>query len=101
MIDPLYALILISQDAIVGEHSGEGVLALEATIDCEILSIEHIFPRPGLIEAIWESGIQIGFTIPVKFVVGRWDETGVVKGYWMIFFNLRFLFMLLDFYFNF
>ena len=101
MIDPLYALILISQDAIVGEHSGEGVLALETPIDCKILSIEHIFPRTGLIEAIFESGIQIGFTIPVKFVVGRWDETGVVKGYWMIFFNLRFLFMLLDFYFNF
>jgi hypothetical protein len=52
MIDPLHALILVSQDAIVGEHSGKGVLSLEATIDCKILPIENILPRPGLIEAL-------------------------------------------------
>jgi hypothetical protein len=101
VIDPLNALIRIFDDAIVGEHSGEGVISLEAPIDCEILPIEHIFPWPGLIEAIWDPWIQIGFTIPVKLVVGGRDEPGVVKGYWMIYFNLRFFLMLLDFYFNF
>ena len=52
VIDPLHALILVSHDAIVGEHSGEGVLSLEATIDCKVLPIEHFLPRPGLIEAL-------------------------------------------------
>ena len=52
MIDPLNALILVSQDAIVGEDSGEGVLSLEATIDCKVFPIEHILPRPALIEAL-------------------------------------------------
>ena len=33
-------------------------------------------------------------------MIGRRDEAGVAKGYWMVRFNLRFLFMLLDFYFN-
>lgn len=52
VIDPLNALILVSQDAIVGEDSGEGVLSLEATIDCKVLPVEHILPRPALIEAL-------------------------------------------------
>jgi hypothetical protein len=53
VIDPLHALILVFHDSIVREHSREGVLSLEATIDCKVLPIEHsILPRPGLIEAL-------------------------------------------------
>ena len=52
MFDPLHALIIVFHDAIVGEDSWEGVLALEATIDCKVLPIEHSLPRPGLIKAL-------------------------------------------------